>query len=89
MGKKRKIISKPQKFGRKHANHPLVKAASKPEEIKETVEKPKPEIKKPEPISVEPKVKPVKAEPKSVSKKATKPKKSPSSRTSKTKLSND
>ena len=49
MGKKRKIISKPQKFNKKHANHPLVKVALKSEEVKEVVAEPKPEIKKPEP----------------------------------------
>ena len=49
MGKKRKIISKPQKFNKKPANHPLVKVALKPEEVKEVVAEPKPEIKKPEP----------------------------------------
>ena len=52
MGKKRKIISKPQKFNKKHANHPLVKVALKPEEVKEVVAEPKPEIKKPEPVAV-------------------------------------
>ena len=52
MGKKRKIISKPRKFNKKHANHPLVKVALKPEEVKEVVAEPKPEIKKPEPVAV-------------------------------------
>jgi len=62
MGKKRKIISKPQKFGRKHANHPLVKATPKSEEVVEL----KPEIKKPEPAPVTPVIKEAKPEPKKV-----------------------
>lgn len=52
MGKKRKIISKPKKFNKKHANHPLAKVALKPEEVKEVAAEPKPEIKKPEPVAV-------------------------------------
>ena len=63
MGKKRKIISKPQKFGRKHANHPLAKAVLKSEEVKEVAVEPKPEVKEPEP-KPEPKPEVKKPEPK-------------------------
>ena len=73
MGKKRKIISKPQKFARKHANHPLVKAAPKPEEVVES----KPEVKKPEPkpAPAAPAVKEAKPEPKKVEVKKEEPRK--------------
>ena len=67
MGKKRRIIAKPQKFGRKHVNHPLVKAGLKIEEVEEVVIAPKPEIKKPEPKldpKPEPKAEVKKPEPK-------------------------
>ncbi len=61
MGKKRRIIAKPQKFGKKHINHPLVKAGLSPEEVEEVVIEPKSppvveEVKpepKPEPKKVE------------------------------------
>ena len=56
MGKKRKIISKPQKFGRKHSSHPLAKPVAQLEEsapelkpepvVEETKPEPKPEPKK-------------------------------------------
>ena len=78
MGKKRKIISKPQKFGKKHANHPLAKPVSKTEEVKEVIVEAKPEPivveAKPEPKKVQtPKEEPRKRSRKASTTKKTKP----------------
>ena len=85
MGKKRKIISKPQKFGRKFAAHPAtVKAA--PEVENKPEPKPAPVVEPPKP-KAEPKPAP---KPKKVAeKKEPKVKKSPLSKIRKTKPSDD
>tara|TARA_B100001287_G_C22621802_1_gene500459 strand:- start:175 stop:411 length:237 start_codon:yes stop_codon:yes gene_type:complete len=58
MGKKRKIISNPQKYGKKFASHPLSKNTINLEQV-ESVSKPEPaiETKKPELETKKPEVK--------------------------------
>tara|TARA_Y100000114_G_C11600672_1_gene250273 strand:- start:28 stop:309 length:282 start_codon:yes stop_codon:yes gene_type:complete len=64
MGKKRRIIAKPQKFGKKHVNHPLAKTVLKSEEkVEEVAVESKLEVKEPEP-KPEPKAEVKKPEPK-------------------------